>query len=76
MAQGIAKTAGTNIGLSTTGIAGPGGGSEEKPVGLVYVGLYMNGEVKTKMLKLSGDRQKIRERATMQLLDWVRRELL
>ncbi|MBW9156141.1 competence/damage-inducible protein A [Clostridium sp. FP2] len=76
MAQGIAKTAGTNIGISTTGIAGPDGGSIEKPVGLVYVGLSINGEVKTKMLKLSGDRQKIRERATMQLLDWLRRELL
>jgi nicotinamide-nucleotide amidase len=76
MAQGIAKTAGTDIGLSTTGIAGPGGGSEEKPVGLVYVGLYIKGEVKTKMLRLSGDRQKIRERATMQLLDFLRRELL
>lgn len=76
MAQGIAKTAGTNIGLSTTGIAGPEGGSEDKPVGLVYVGLYMNGEVKTKMLRLSGDRQRIRQRATMQLLDWLRRELL
>ncbi|MGV8981163.1 competence/damage-inducible protein A [Clostridium sp.] len=76
MAQGMAKTAGTNIGISTTGIAGPDGGSDEKPVGLVYVGLYMKGEVKTKMFKLSGDRQKIRERVTMQLLDWVRRELL
>ncbi|MGH4119057.1 competence/damage-inducible protein A [Clostridium sp.] len=76
MAEGIAKTAGVNIGISTTGIAGPGGGTEEKPVGLVYVGLCINGKVKTKMLKLSGDRQKIRERATMQLLDLVRRELL
>ena len=76
MAEGIAKTAGTKIGLSTTGIAGPDGGSLEKPVGLVYVGLYINGEVKTKMLRLSGDRQKIRERATMQLLDLLRRELL
>ena len=76
MAQGIARTAGTSIGISTTGTAGPDGGSTEKPVGLVYIGLYMNGEVKTKMLKLAGDRQKIRERATMQLLDWVRRELL
>lgn len=76
MAQGIAKTAGTNIGLSTTGIAGPGGGSVEKPVGLVYVGLYIDGEVKTKMLKLSGDRQEIREGATIQLLDLLRKELL
>ncbi|HEY5561542.1 MAG TPA: CinA family nicotinamide mononucleotide deamidase-related protein, partial [Clostridiaceae bacterium] len=76
MAQGIAKTAGTNIGLSTTGAAGPDGGSAEKPVGTVYVGLCINGEVKTKMFKLSGSRKNIRERATMQLLDWVRRELL
>ncbi len=76
MARGIAKTSGAKIGISTTGIAGPDGGSAEKPVGLVYLGLYMNGQVKTKMLRLSGDRQKIRERATMQLLDWVRRELL
>ncbi|MCJ7688260.1 MAG: nicotinamide-nucleotide amidohydrolase family protein, partial [Clostridiaceae bacterium] len=76
MAKGIAKTAGVNIGISTTGIAGPGGGTEEKPVGLVYVGLCINGEVKTKMLKLSGDRKKVRERATMQLIDLVRRELL
>lgn len=76
MAIGIAKAAGTKIGISTTGIAGPDGGSEEKPVGLVYIGIYMNGQVKTEMLKLSGDRQKIRERATMQQLDLVRRELL
>jgi len=76
MAQGIADTSGTNIGISTTGTAGPDGGSEEKPVGLVYVGLCINGEVKTKRLKFSGNRQNIRERATMQLLDWVRRELL
>jgi nicotinamide-nucleotide amidase len=76
MAQGIAKIAGTYIGISTTGIAGPGGGTIEKPVGLVYIGLCINGKVKTKMLKLSGDRQKIRERATMKLLDLLRRELL
>ncbi len=76
MAEGIAKAAGTNIGISTTGIAGPEGGSTEKPIGLVYVGLYINGQVKTKMLRLSGDRQRIRERATMQLLDLLRRELI
>jgi len=45
-------------------------------VGLVYVGLSINGEVKTKKLNLSGNRQKIRERVTMQLIDWLRRELL
>ena len=41
MAEGIAKTARTNIGMSTTGVAGPDGGTEEKPVGLVYIGLYI-----------------------------------
>jgi nicotinamide-nucleotide amidase len=76
MAEGIAKAAGTDIGLSVTGIAGPGGGTEEKPVGLVYVGLYIKGKVKVKRLNLFGDRQKIRNRTVVNTLDWLRRELL
>jgi nicotinamide-nucleotide amidase len=75
MAEGIAKTAGTAIGISTTGIAGPTGATEAKPIGLVYVGLYINGNTKTKELNLSGDRQKIRERTVISALDWLRREL-
>lgn len=76
MAQGIANSANTNIGISTTGIAGPGGGTDEKPVGLVYVGLFINGVVKSKELHLAGDRQKVRKRAVFLALDWLRRELL
>ncbi|MCM8711779.1 competence/damage-inducible protein A [Clostridium sp. SYSU_GA19001] len=76
MAEGIAKAAGTDIGISVTGIAGPGGGTKEKPVGLVYAGLYIKGEVKVKKLNLSGDRQKIRYRTVISLLDWLRRELI
>lgn len=76
MAEGIAKAAGTNIGVSTTGIAGPGGGTKEKPVGLVYVGLYLNGVVKTKQLNLTGYRQKVRNRAVAETLDWIRREII
>lgn len=76
MAEGIAKVSGTNIGVSTTGIAGPDGGSEEKPVGCVYVGLYINGILKTKKLNLTGSRQKIRDRAVASTLDWLRRELI
>jgi len=76
MAIGISKTSGAHIGLSTTGIAGPGGGTEEKPVGLVYVGICYKGEVVTRELNLSGNRQKIRERTTMILLDMLRRELI
>lgn len=76
MAKGIAKTSNTDIGLSVTGIAGPEGGTKEKPVGLVYVGLYIKGEVKTLELNLSGDRQYIRHRTAIKALDWLRRELL
>lgn len=75
MAEGIAKTSGTNIGLSTTGIAGPGGGTDEKPVGLVYVGLYINGYIQARKLELSGDRATIRNKAAATALDWLRREL-
>lgn len=75
MAEGIARVAGANIGLSTTGIAGPGGGTSDKPVGLVYVGLHINGETKVKKYNFQGDRQKVRQRTLMNALDWLRREL-
>jgi nicotinamide-nucleotide amidase len=76
MAVGIARASGTEIGISVTGIAGPEGGTEEKPVGLVYVGLYIKGKVKVKKLNLFGDRQKIRNRTVINVLDWLRRELI
>lgn len=76
MAQGIAKTSGTSIGLSTTGIAGPGGGTPEKPVGLVYIGLYMNGKIITRELRLAGDRQSIRNSAAEQVLELLKGELV
>lgn len=75
MAAGIAKTANSSIGISTTGIAGPTGATEDKPVGLVYIGLCINGIIKTKRLNLWGNRQNIRERTVIQALDWLRREL-
>jgi nicotinamide-nucleotide amidase len=76
MAEGIAKTSNTDIGISTTGIAGPGGGSTEKPVGLVYMGLYIKGRVQAKKFQYFGSRNTVRKRATMSALDWVRREIL
>ena len=77
MAEGIAKTSGTNIGLSTTGIAGPTGGTETKPVGLVYCGLYINGEVITKrFLFPNRSRDSIRKRSMLSAIDWLRRELI
>ncbi|MFD3155445.1 competence/damage-inducible protein A [Haloimpatiens sp. FM7330] len=76
MAKGIAQAAGTDIGISTTGIAGPGGGTKEKPVGLVYVGLYIKGEIKTIKLQLNGERQRIRNHTVIKSIDWLRRELI
>jgi nicotinamide-nucleotide amidase len=76
MVKGITKTSGADIGVSTTGIAGPNGGTGEKPVGLVYLGLFIKGEIIIEKLNLSGNRQKIRGRATKMALDLLRRELL
>lgn len=76
MAEGIAKTSGTDIGLSTTGIAGPDGGTPTKPVGLVYIGLYIKGNVIVTHINRKGDRQTIRNRAAMTALDLLRRELI
>lgn len=76
MAIGIAKAAGTDIGVSVTGIAGPGGGTMEKPVGLVYVGLCIKGKVKVKELHLNGDRQEIREATVKLTLEWIEKELI
>lgn len=76
MAYGIAKTSGTDIGLSTTGIAGPGGGTSEKPVGLVFLGISAKGRIKTRELRLAGDRQSIRNEAASQALYWLREVLI
>ena len=58
----------TDIAISTTGIAGPGGGSKDKPVGLVYIGIKVKDEVKIFRRELKGDRNKIRQRAMMHAL--------
>ena len=76
MAKGVAMNLKTNVGLSTTGIAGPGGGTTEKPVGLVYIGLYINGKIKVKKLNLAGSREKIRVKATKEALNFLRLALL
>ena len=76
MAIGIAKTAGTDVSIVTTGIAGPEGGTEEKPVGLVYVGVYVQGEVTIKKCIFNGNRSRVRLQATMTGLDMLRRILI
>ena len=71
MAKGAASVANANVGLSTTGIAGPGGGTLEKPVGLVYVGCCINGKVLVEECRFHGNREENRSmavEAALQLL--------
>jgi nicotinamide-nucleotide amidase len=76
MAEGIRKRAKTDFGLAVTGIAGPDGGSAEKPVGLVYIALADEVQTKSRKLQIPGDRQLIRWRASQAALDLLRRRLI
>ncbi len=75
MAQGIRSRSGADIGIGITGIAGPDGGTLEKPVGLVYMGLADANRVLTKELRLTGGRESIRTLTAKSALDWLRRYL-
>lgn len=76
MARGAAKRAGADAAVSITGIAGPDGGTKEKPVGLVYVGCMVKGKVTVEEYHFSGSRTKIRKSATAKALAQLRNCLL
>lgn len=71
MAEGARKKSGADIGVSATGIAGPGGGTEEKPVGLVYIALADKNGTKVKKLNLSGSREKVRRLTVINILAMI-----
>ncbi len=73
MAQGVRRKLGTHLGLAVTGIAGPSGGTEEKPVGLVYIGLADEERVVYRRHTFAGQRESIRIRTSLTALDFVRR---
>ena len=75
MAEGIKKTAKTDMGLAVTGIAGPSGGAEDKPVGTVFIGLSVDGKILSGQYCFSGERDKVKLTTSEMALDWVRRYL-
>lgn len=75
MAAGVRKATASDLGLATTGIAGPGGAVAGKPVGLVFLGLSSASETRVERLDLSGDRKTIQLEAARLALDWLRRYL-
>ena len=81
MARGALERYPADLAVSTTGIAGPGGGTEEKPVGLVYVGLAVRDgqgrepKVTVERCQLSGDRDLVRRQSTVKVLELLRREI-
>ena len=76
LASGIRKRTGATLGLGVTGIAGPGGGTPEKPVGLVHIGLADERGATEMVSQLPGDRERIRQFSTQRALNLVRRYYL
>ena len=76
MAIGGVFANGADMGVATTGIAGPDGGTEEKPVGLVYISCYLKDKVTVERFQFKGNREKIREQTVVKALDLLRRSIL
>lgn len=76
LAEGVRDRMGAGIGIGVTGVAGPSGGSPEKPIGLVHLALAMGDQVEHLECRFSGDRERIRFWASQAALDMVRRRLL
>ncbi len=75
MAKGAAKKSCADVAISVTGIAGPEGGTEEKPVGTVFMGCYIKGKVTVKEFHFSGTRREIRELTVKNALTFVYRSI-
>jgi nicotinamide-nucleotide amidase len=73
MAAGVRALTGASVAFAITGVAGPSGGTPDKPVGTVWIAADVDGEIATRHLKLWGDREEIRHRATQATLDLFRR---
>lgn len=75
MAEGVKKVSGTELGLSSTGIAGPTGGTVEKPVGLVYMGICYKGETTVIKRIFTGERDEVRAQTVEEIFAQVKKIL-
>jgi len=73
MARGIRAASGTDLSLAVTGIAGPGGGSDEKPVGTVFLALAAENVNQVRGYQFNGDRRKVQQMSACMALEWLRR---
>lgn len=76
MAKGGVFATDADICIAITGIAGPDGGTPEKPVGLVYIACYLQDDVRVEEYRFKGNRAKIREQAVVKALDLLRRSII
>ena len=76
MATGMRNNSGSDIALAVTGIAGPGGGSAEKPVGTVFIALATAAGCRAQGYRFSGSRDEVRNITAFTAMDWLRRHLL
>jgi nicotinamide-nucleotide amidase len=76
MATGVRAATGARVGMAITGIAGPGGGTKEKPVGTVWIATDVDGTVESRRTCLIGDRAEVRQRAAQAVLEMLRRRLV
>ncbi|NLO08334.1 MAG: competence/damage-inducible protein A [Clostridiales bacterium] len=76
MASGALKASGCDVSVAVTGIAGPGGGTVEKPVGLVYISCHLDGKSFVIERHFKGNREKIREHSVIAALDLIRRSII
>ena len=75
MAKGVRLRADASLGVSTTGIAGPGGGTKEKPVGLVYIGVSTEEKTVVEELRLTGTREEVRQKTVESLFELINKAL-
>jgi nicotinamide-nucleotide amidase len=75
MAEGVRRVSDTSLGLSVTGIAGPTGGTPDKPTGTVYIGMATARDVVSKHYRFFGSRSQVKQMSASMALDWIRRFL-